>query len=135
MNIFLHNSSGVPLYQQLKDQLIIQIISGELQPGDVLPSMRVLAADLGISIITTKRAYEDLIKDGFLYASTTRGCFVADIDLQKAKSSAAKLIAAKLQVTVHEAKKYGFTLQELYEFLENAYTKQIDRRNEGENNG
>ena len=66
MNIILSNSSGKPIYEQITAQIKAQIMSGELQAGDALPSMRTLAKELRISVITTKRAYEDLERDGFL---------------------------------------------------------------------
>ena len=77
MDIILSNSSGKPIYEQIADQVREQILSGALSAGDALPSMRVLAKELRISVITTKRAYEELERDGFLDNVPGKGCFVA----------------------------------------------------------
>ena len=76
MDIIISNSSGVPIYEQIEEQIKSQIMTGELAEGDALPPMRVLAKDLKISIITTKRAYEDLERDGFIESITGKGSFV-----------------------------------------------------------
>ena len=80
MDIIISNSSGVPIYEQIEEQIKSQIMSGDLIEGDSLPSMRVLAKELKISIITTKRAYEDLEREGFIYTVVGRGSFVKGID-------------------------------------------------------
>ena len=80
MDIILNNSSGVSIYEQIEEQIKSQIMTGVLKEGDALPSMRVLAKDLKISIITTKRAYEDLEKDGFIVSITGKGSFVNGIN-------------------------------------------------------
>ena len=80
MNIIISNTSSVPIYEQIEEQIKSQIMSGDLVEGDSLPSMRVLANELKISIITTKRAYEDLERDGFIYTVVGRGSFVKGID-------------------------------------------------------
>ena len=77
MDIILSNSSGKPIYEQIADQVKEQILAGALSAGDALPSMRVLAKELRISVITTKRAYEELERDGFLDNVPGKGCFVA----------------------------------------------------------
>lgn len=77
MDIILSNSSGKPIYQQIADQVKEQVCSGALTAGEALPSMRLLAKELRISVITTKRAYEELEKDGFLYTIPAKGCYVA----------------------------------------------------------
>lgn len=76
MDIILSNSSDEPIYQQIITQIKAQIMSGELMPGDPLPSMRFLAQQLRISLITTKRAYEELERDGFIENFVGKGCFV-----------------------------------------------------------
>ena len=80
MDIIISNSSGVPIYEQIEEQIKSQIMSGDLIEGDSLPSMRVLAKELKISIITTKRAYEDLEREGFIYTVVGRGSYVKGID-------------------------------------------------------
>lgn len=77
MNIFIDNKSGCPIYEQIYTQIKSQIISGALLEDDSLPSIRNLAKDLRISVITTKRAYDELEKEGFIYTVAAKGCFVA----------------------------------------------------------
>lgn len=77
LNIVISNSSGVPIYEQIYDQIKASIISGELKENDLLPSIRGLAKDMRISVITTKRAYEELERNGFIYTKSGKGSFVA----------------------------------------------------------
>ncbi|HHW46870.1 MAG TPA: GntR family transcriptional regulator [Clostridiales bacterium] len=77
MDIIISNSSGKPIYEQIYSQIKNQIISGKLQEGEMLPSIRSLAKDLRISVITTKRAYEELEKDGYIYTVASKGCYVS----------------------------------------------------------
>lgn len=77
MNILIDNKNNCPIYEQIYSQIKQQIISGELQADDALPSIRNLAKDLRISVITTKRAYDELEKEGFIYTVAAKGCFVA----------------------------------------------------------
>lgn len=77
MDILISNSCGSPIYQQIYDQIKNAILSGELREGDMLPSIRALAKDLRISVITTKRAYEELEQGGYIYTAAGKGCFVS----------------------------------------------------------
>ena len=77
MHIFIDNKSGAPIYDQIYSQIKSQIISGTLQADEPLPSIRNLAKDLRISVITTKRAYDELEREGFIYTIAAKGCFVA----------------------------------------------------------
>ena len=77
MDILISNSCGRPIYQQIYDQIKNAILSGELREGDMLPSIRALAKDLRISVITTKRAYEELEQGGYIYKAAGKGCFVS----------------------------------------------------------
>ena len=77
MDILISNSCGRPIYQQIYDQIKAAILSGELREGDMLPSIRALAKDLRISVITTKRAYEELERGGYIYTTAGKGCFVS----------------------------------------------------------
>ena len=77
MDILISNSCGRPIYQQIYDQIKAAILSGELREGDMLPSIRALAKDLRISVITTKRAYEELEQGGYIYTAAGKGCFVS----------------------------------------------------------
>lgn len=78
INIVISNKKDAPIYQQMYDQIKNLIISGELSPGEPLPSIRGIAKDLKISVITTKRAYDELEKDGYIYTVQGKGCFVAE---------------------------------------------------------
>ena len=80
MDIIISNTSGVPIYEQIEEQIKSQIMTGALTAGEALPSMRVLAKELKISIITTKRAYEDLERDGFIESVTGKGSFVKGVN-------------------------------------------------------
>ncbi len=82
MNIFIDNKSGTPIYDQIYSQIKNQIISGALKENEALPSIRGLARDLRISFITTKRAYEELEKEGFVYTVPAKGCYVAPKNLE-----------------------------------------------------
>ena len=88
MNILIDNKSGAPIYDQIYSQIKSQIISGVLREDDMLPSIRGLAKDLRISFITTKRAYEELEKDGFIYTLPGKGCYVApkNVELLREKN-------------------------------------------------
>ncbi|MGN0304693.1 MAG: GntR family transcriptional regulator [Lachnospiraceae bacterium] len=77
MNLFIDNKSGVPIYEQIYSQIKGQIINESLKENEALPSIRNLAKDLRISVITTKRAYDELERDGFIYTVPGKGCFVA----------------------------------------------------------
>ncbi len=77
MNIFIDNRSGIPIYDQIYKQIKNLIISGEVKENDPLPSIRALAKDLRISVVTTKRAYDELEREGFIYTLPAKGCFVA----------------------------------------------------------
>ncbi len=78
INIILSNSGGKPIYDQIYTQIKGLIVSGELKAGEPLPSIRALAKDLRISVITTKRAYDELEREGFIYTVAAKGCFVAE---------------------------------------------------------
>lgn len=82
MDIKISNAGGAPIYEQIVSQIKAKVISGELREGDALPSMRLLAKELRISVITTKRAYEELEREGFIVSMTGKGSFVAGKDLE-----------------------------------------------------
>ena len=82
MNLWIDNKSGAPIYDQIYTQIKSQIISGEMREHDELPSIRNLAKDLRISVITTKRAYDELEREGFIYALPAKGCFVAPKNIE-----------------------------------------------------
>ena len=117
MDIILSNSSGKPIYEQIADQVREQILSGALSAGGALPSMRVLAKELRISVITTKRAYEELERDGFLENVPGKGCFVAPQNRELLREAQLRRVEDILAQAVDEARKGGFSLSELQELL------------------
>ena len=117
MDIILSNSSGKPIYEQIADQVREQILSGALSAGDALPSMRVLAKELRISVITTKRAYEELERDGFLDNVPGKGCFVAPQNRELLREAQLRRVEDILAQAVDEARKGGFSLAEREELL------------------
>ena len=121
MDIILSNSSGKPIYEQIADQVKSQILSGTLAAGDALPSMRVLAKELHISVITTKRAYEELEREGFLQNIPGKGCFVAPQNRELLREAQLRRVEELLSQAVDEARKGGFTLEELTEMLNILY--------------
>ena len=121
MDIILSNSSGKPIYEQIADQVREQILSGALSAGDALPSMRVLAKELRISVITTKRAYEELEREGFLQNIPGKGCFVAPQNRELLREAQLRRVEEFLSLAVDEARKGGFTLEELTEMLNILY--------------
>ncbi len=117
MNIFISNSSGQPIYEQIVTQIKGLIISGELNEGDALPSMRVLAKELRISVITTKRAYEELEKEGFIASMTGKGSFVASKNTNLIKEENLRKIEASMAHIVEIANQCGLQLDELIEMF------------------
>lgn len=92
MNLIISNASGKPIYEQVYTQVKNCIISGELSPGDALPSIRALAKDLRISVITTTRAYDELERDGFIDRVPGKGCYVAEKNLELVREAHLKQI-------------------------------------------
>ena len=117
MDIILNNSTGIPIYEQIEEQIKNQIMTGELKEGEALPSMRVLAKDLKISIITTKRAYEDLEKDGFIVSITGKGSFVKGINSDLVKENMMAAIEEHLDKVIDKAILGKVSLEELKEML------------------
>ncbi len=127
MDIIISNSSGVPIYEQIEEQIKSQIITGDLREGDALPSMRVLAKELKISIITTKRAYEDLEKDGFIYSIAGKGCFVKGINSEIIKENLMFAIQEILETAVDKAILGKVSYQELEEMLRLLYEEKCQK--------
>ena len=97
MNIFIDNKSGLPIYDQIYSQIKSQIISGGLREDQLLPSIRNLAKDLGISVITTRRAYDELEREGFIYTVAGKGCFVAAKNTELLREENLRQIEERLQ--------------------------------------
>ncbi len=97
MHILISYETGVPIYEQIKTELRGQIVRGELLPDTLLPSIRTLAKELKIGIITAKRAYDDLCAEGFLYSVQGKGVFIANFDRGKAENSAVEEIRSRFK--------------------------------------
>lgn len=121
MEIIISNSSGKPIYEQITAQIKALIMNGSLSPGDPLLSMRLLAKELRISVITTKRAYEDLERDGFITTVVGKGSFVREADREFVKEEQLKAVEGYLQAAVDTARQYGMEEQELVEILKMLY--------------
>ena len=117
MDIILSNSSGKPIYQQIADQVKEQVCSGALAAGDALPSMRLLAKELRISVITTKRAYDDLEQEGFIHTMPGKGSFVAPRNPELYREQALKQVEDLLGQAVEAARKGGVSRDEVQEIL------------------
>lgn len=113
MDIIIKNASNQPIYEQIYTQLKHHIISGQLQEGDALPSIRGLAKDLKISVITTKRAYDELEQEGFIYTVAGKGCFVAEQNLQLIRENHLKQLEGLLQDALELSKSLDMDLEEL----------------------
>ncbi len=117
MTILLDNQSGEPIYRQIAQQIKAQILSGVLVRDTPLPSIRNLAKDLRISVITTKRAYDELEQQGFVYTLAGKGCFVAPLNLELLREEHLKQIESHLQEAVRLAETCGLSQEELLEML------------------
>ncbi len=121
MNIIISNSSGQPIYEQIAMQIKNLIIAGKLQEGDALPSMRLLARELRISVITTKRAYEELEKEGFIFSFTGKGSFVASKNIDLIREQQLREIEDHMQAIAEKAEVCGLRLEELVAMLNLIY--------------
>lgn len=117
MKIIISNASSEPIYEQIARQIKAQIISGELKEGDGLPSIRKLAKELHISVITTKRAYEELEKEGFIDTVGGKGTFVAIQNKELLREKRMKSVEDMMSDTVTEAKNLDISYNELQEML------------------
>ncbi|NLK65240.1 MAG: GntR family transcriptional regulator [Tissierellia bacterium] len=117
MNIIISNTSGQPIYEQIVSQIKYMIITGELNEGEALPSMRLLAKELRISVITTKRAYDELEREGFIVSFTGKGSFVAGKNIDLIKEQLLKEIENHMQEIVKLSNSCGVKLDELIEMM------------------
>ena len=126
MDIIISNSSGRPIYDQISEQIKEKILTGQLEEGEALPSMRLLAKELRISVITTKRAYEELERDGFIVTMTGKGSFVAEKNTEAVREEYLKRIEehigepARLSVSCH------LGLEDIKEMVTLAYEEERD---------
>ncbi|OUM84621.1 MAG: GntR family transcriptional regulator [Bacillus thermozeamaize] len=121
MKIIISNAGKEPIYEQIKRQLKESILKGELKEGDLLPSIRQLAKDLHISVITTKKAYEELEKEGLITSVVGKGSFVAGQSREFLREKRLKLVEEKLAEVVAESKALNIDLNELQEMLRLLY--------------
>ncbi len=121
MRIILSNASPDPIYEQIRQQIQGHILKGALQSGDALPSIRSLAQQLQISVITTKRAYDELERDGFIETVSGKGSFVAEQNPELLREKRMSLIESRLAEIVKESALLGLGLEELQQMLELLY--------------
>ena len=117
MELIIRNTAGQPIYDQISSQIKAQIIAGTLRSGDALPSIRGLAKDLKISVITTKRAYDELEAEGFIITVAGKRCFVAEKNLDLVREQQLKDLEGHLTAAVELAKSCNISHQELHEML------------------
>lgn len=122
MQILINNTDGTPIYEQIYRKIKEMILSGVLKAGDALPSMRVLAQQLRISVITTKRAYEELERDGFIESFTGKGSFVRSKSFELIREENLKIIDASISAACDAAVKCGISADELKELIDIMYS-------------
>lgn len=121
MDIIITNQSDAPIYEQIKEQIKAQIVSGDLIEGEALPSMRLLAKELKVSIITTKRAYEELEREGYIESYTGKGSFVKGVNKEALKEQTLYEIQNYLEMVLEKADVAGISKQEVEEMLHILY--------------
>ena len=121
MDIIISNALGVPIYEQIEEQIKGLIMTGELKAGDALPSMRLLAKELRISVITTKRAYEDLERDGYIESVIGKGSFVKGMNSEIVKETMLYAAQELMEKAVDKAIIGKVSLEEMKELLEIIY--------------
>lgn len=117
MNILISNASDKPIYEQIFTQIKAHILSGALEPGQALPSIRALAKDLRVSVITTKRAYDELEQAGYVNTVPGKGCFVADHSPQLVREAVQTQLEEHLTQAIELARRCGLSLEEIEELL------------------
>lgn len=125
MNILIDNKNGTPIYDQIYTQIKNQIISGSLQENEMLPSIRGLAKDLRISFVTTKRAYDELEKDGFIYTIQAKGCYVAPKNVELIREENLKKIEEYLEQIVKLAASCNLSKEDILEMVNFSLEEQI----------
>lgn len=117
MKILISNTSDAPLYQQIKEQLTDAILKGELAEGNLLPSIRAFANDLRVSVLTIRRVYDDLEKEGFVKSQVGIGTFVSTGNTEFLRESRRRLVEQKLADAIRAAKSLGISWQELQDMM------------------
>lgn len=117
MQLYIDNRSGAPIYDQIYSQIKDAILSGQVTEGEALPSIRALAKDLRISVITTKRAYDELEKEGFIYTIAAKGCFVAPKNVELLREETLKNIENHIDQIVRLSQSVGLSEQEVLDMV------------------
>jgi len=117
LNVFIDNKSGIPIYEQIYSQIKAQIISGALAEDDPLPSIRNLAKDLRISVITTRRAYDELEREGFIYTVAAKGCFVAPKNVELLREENLKKIEDYIDKILQLAASCNLQTQDIIDMI------------------
>lgn len=130
MDIIITNQSDRPIYEQIMDQIKAQIMNGELKEGDALPSMRLLAKELRISIITTKRAYEELEREGYIESYTGKGSFVKGVNHEMVKENVMFEIESLLEDVLEKAELAKVSFDELVERMKLLYEEKEIQKDE-----
>ena len=117
MQLYIDNRSGAPIYDQIYSQIKDTILSGQVAEGEALPSIRALAKDLRISVITTKRAYDELEKEGFIYTIAAKGCFVAPKNVELLREETLKNIENHIDQIVRLSQSVGLSRQEVLDMV------------------
>ncbi|MGB4465732.1 MAG: GntR family transcriptional regulator [Eubacteriales bacterium] len=131
MRIVLLYQSSVPIYEQIKEQIKTSVLSGELQENELLPSIRQLARDLKVSVITTTRAYNDLELEGFIQTVPGKGCYVKRIEEDFIRSQYVKETKATLNTAIRQSKMAGLTMSELHKLLDELEETYNEKRDYG----
>ena len=125
MEIIISNSNGVPIYEQIKEQIKAKIVSNELKENELLPSIRTLAKDLRCSVITTKNAYEDLVKEGYVKTIPSKGFYVAKINKDIVREEQLNKIENLLDKAVSMAKTNNIPKKTINEMINILYEEDI----------
>lgn len=121
MKIIISNSSAVPIYEQIKSQIINQIITDELKSGDAIPSIRTLASDIKISVMTIKKAYDELENEGYIRSVQGKGTFVASRNIELARENANRKIEKHIEEIIEIAKKFNINKKDVIDLFEFIY--------------
>ena len=124
MKILISNTSDVPLYQQIKDQITDAILRGELKEGDSLPSIRSFSNDLRVSVLTIRRVYDDLEKEGYINSQVGIGTFVSTCNTELLREAKRRLVEQKMQDMIQTARSLGISRQELNDMMEILYEEE-----------
>lgn len=121
MKIIISNSGAVPIYEQIKSQIINQIITDELKSGDAIPSIRTLASDIKISVMTIKKAYDELENEGYIRSVQGKGTFVASKNIELARENANRKIEKHIEEIIEIANKFNINKKDVIDLFEFIY--------------